>query len=69
MEVLVIYAQEPERVVEYLSGMGFNFKPEQHGTSPNHWAMEKGNQVFEIYPACGAERVRFITVNKTHGAN
>ena len=52
MSVLVLRAKDDEvdATKAFFENMGLEFVEEQHGTGPKHWACQRGNFVFEIYP-------------------
>jgi lactoylglutathione lyase len=50
LNLLVLRAEDPERLCEFYSALGLRFVREQHGKGPVHHASEIGGSVFEIYP-------------------
>ena len=50
LSLVVIRADDPERLRDFYSALGFRFVREQHGAGPIHHACEVGTFVFEIYP-------------------
>ena len=50
LNLLVLRAEDPERLRQFYSALGLHFVREQHGSGPVHHASELGGSVFEIYP-------------------
>jgi catechol 2,3-dioxygenase-like lactoylglutathione lyase family enzyme len=50
LNLLVIRAENPQRLCEFYTALGLRFVREQHGAGPVHHASEIGGSVFEIYP-------------------
>jgi lactoylglutathione lyase len=50
LNLLVLRAEDPERLCEFYAALGLSFVREQHGKGPVHHASEIGGSVFEIYP-------------------
>jgi lactoylglutathione lyase len=50
LNLLVLKAEDPDRLCRFYSGFGLRFTREQHGNGPVHHASELGSSVFEIYP-------------------
>ena len=51
LNLVVLRAEEPERLAAFYSALGLSFGQHRHGAGPEHWASEKDGMVFEIYPA------------------
>jgi lactoylglutathione lyase len=50
LNLLVIKAKNPDRLVQFYQALGMRFSKERHGNGPEHYACEMDNAVFEIYP-------------------
>lgn len=50
LNLLVIRTANPELLKNQYELLGLNFEYHQHGTGPFHYACEKDEFVFEIYP-------------------
>lgn len=51
LNLIVIRASEPERLVDFYSTLGLSFEIHKHGSKgAEHFACEMGSSVFEIYP-------------------
>jgi predicted enzyme related to lactoylglutathione lyase len=50
LSLLVLRAEHPRELAAFYSLFGCQFKQEQHGKGPVHYACELGESVFEIYP-------------------
>jgi predicted enzyme related to lactoylglutathione lyase len=50
LNLLVLRAEDPERLCEFYAALGLSFVREQHGKGPVHHASQIGGLVFEIYP-------------------
>jgi lactoylglutathione lyase len=50
INLLVLRARDPDRLVWFYTTLGFTFTPEKHGEGPQHYACEVGGFVLEIYP-------------------
>lgn len=58
LNLLVIWSQESEALVEFYAILGIQLLPEQHGKGPQHYAAQgPASTVFEIYPATSDEKV------------
>lgn len=51
----VIRAKNLDQTVKFYSDLGFEFKEEQHGNGPIHFAADISGVIFEIYPAKAEE--------------
>ena len=47
-QVVVLYTDQPEKLVDFLSSLSLKFVQEQHGTGPVHWACQNGDKVLEV---------------------
>lgn len=56
--LIVIRAEDPERVAHFYGAMGLRFTRESHGKGPDHMACSLDGFVFEIYPRGGADHTR-----------
>ena len=56
LNLVVLRAEEPERLAAFYSALGLSFGQHRHGAGPEHWASEKDGMVFEIYPASPKNR-------------
>jgi lactoylglutathione lyase len=50
LNLLVIRAQQPEKLAAFYSKLGLTFHEEQHGSGPKHFCSSQNGVVFEIYP-------------------
>lgn len=50
MTVLVVKTPYVKEAVEFFNKLGLEFVQEQHGDGPIHYACERNDVVFEIYP-------------------
>ena len=50
LNLLVIRAQQPEKLAAFYRLLGVDFHEEQHGSGPRHFCSTEGGSVFEIYP-------------------
>ncbi|RYX84382.1 glyoxalase/bleomycin resistance/extradiol dioxygenase family protein [bacterium] len=50
LSLLVLRSASLEAVSDFYSAFGFDFRQEQHGSGPLHYAAEVGGLVLEIYP-------------------
>lgn len=50
LNLLVLRAQNPEKLAEFYSGLGLTFVREKHGNGPVHHSSNAGGSIFEIYP-------------------
>lgn len=57
LSLVVIKAGDIEKLKNFCEKIGLEFKQEQHGKGPVHWAALVGDTVFEIYPLRTGERV------------
>lgn len=55
LSLLVIRAQDIDRLANFYTALGFHFTRHQHGKGPEHLSSTIGKMVFEIYPAKGAD--------------
>ncbi len=55
LSLVVIRAQDPDRLVSFYSALGFHFTRHRHGQGPEHLSSTIGETVFEIYPVSGAD--------------
>ena len=53
LTLVVIRAQNIDRLVMFYSALGFRFTKHRHGKGPAHFSSTLGDTVFEIYPASG----------------
>jgi lactoylglutathione lyase len=51
LNLLVIRAKDPSRLVKFYQALGMRFSKERHGNGPEHYACKIDNAVFEIYPS------------------
>lgn len=51
LNLVVIRADDAERLVVLYEVLGLVFEKHRHGNGPEHFASEEGGVVFEIYPA------------------
>ena len=50
LNLLVLYTEKLEENLKFYESLGLEFKQEQHGSGPVHYAYEKDGVVFELYP-------------------
>lgn len=50
LSLLVLRCQDIEKSKEFYSTLGMEFKREQHGAGPEHYAYERNGFVLELYP-------------------
>jgi len=50
LNLLVIRAADPPRLVEFYTKLGLSFVKERHESGPAHYSCDTGGSVFEIYP-------------------
>ena len=50
LNLVVLRAENPERLCQFYGALGLQFVLEQHGTGPVHHASDLGSSVLEIYP-------------------
>jgi len=56
-----IYSTDIEAAHRFYSALGLALNREKHGTGPEHYTVETGDTVFEIYPSsspCSPDAVR-----------
>lgn len=51
LNLVVIKSKNIEESVSFYEELGLDFKKEQHGQGPEHYACELNHLVFEIYPS------------------
>ena len=54
LSLVVIRAQDINRLETFYAALGFHFARHRHGNGPEHLSSIIGETVFEIYPASGA---------------
>ena|SRR5829696_998768 len=54
LSLVVIRAQDIDRLADFYSALGFHFTRHRHGKGPEHISSTIGETVFEIYPSNGA---------------
>ncbi len=54
LSLVVIRAQDIDRLASFYAALGFQFTKHRHGKGPEHLSSTIGETVFEIYPANGA---------------
>ncbi|HEY3763134.1 MAG TPA: VOC family protein [Verrucomicrobiae bacterium] len=55
LSLVVIRAQDMDRLAKFYAALGFCFARHRHGKGPEHLSCTIGETVFEIYPAKGAD--------------
>lgn len=50
LNLLVLKAENPEKLASFYSAFGLSFVREKHGKGPVHHSSNAGGSVFEIYP-------------------
>lgn len=50
LSLLVLRCEDVEKSVAFYRAIGLDFKAEQHGTGPEHFACENAGFVLELYP-------------------
>jgi catechol 2,3-dioxygenase-like lactoylglutathione lyase family enzyme len=53
LSLVVIRAQDIDRLASFYTALGFHFTKHRHGTGPEHLSSTIGETVFEIYPSNG----------------
>ena len=61
LSLLVIRAQDINRLASFYAALGLRFTKHRHGKGPEHLSSKIGETVFEIYPANGAEESTTFT--------
>jgi catechol 2,3-dioxygenase-like lactoylglutathione lyase family enzyme len=54
LSLVVIRAQDIDRLARFYAALGFHFTRHRHDKGPEHLSSTIGETVFEIYPADGA---------------
>jgi lactoylglutathione lyase len=54
LSLVVIRAQDLDRLARFYAALGFQFTKHRHGAGPEHLSSTIGETVFEIYPSSGA---------------
>ncbi len=54
LSLVVIRAQDIDRLASFYTALGFHFTKHRHGQGPEHLSSTLGETVFEIYPAGSA---------------
>ena len=54
LSLVVIRAQDIDRLASFYAALGFLFTKHRHGKGPEHLSATIGETVFEIYPSNGA---------------
>jgi lactoylglutathione lyase len=54
LSLVVIRAQDIDRLASFYTALGFHFTKHRHGKGPEHLSSTIGETVFEIYPSNGA---------------
>ena len=54
LSLVVIRAQDIDRLASFYAALGFSFTKHRHGKGPEHLSSTIGETVFEIYPSNGA---------------
>jgi lactoylglutathione lyase len=54
LSLVVIRAQDIDRLARFYAALGFRFTKHRHGKGPEHLSSTIGGTVFEIYPANNA---------------
>lgn len=54
LSLVVIRAQDIDRLASFYTALGVRFTKQRHGKGPEHLSSTIGETVFEIYPAKGA---------------
>jgi hypothetical protein len=54
LSLVVIRAQDIDRLASFYTALGFHFTRHRHGQGPEHLSSTIGETVFEIYPSKGA---------------
>jgi predicted enzyme related to lactoylglutathione lyase len=55
LNLVVLRAPDIEEAQRFYSLLGFSFTKHAHGSGPQHYAADTGEQIFEIYPQANAE--------------
>ena len=61
LTLVVIRAQDIERLARFYSALGFHFTRHRHGKGPEHLSSKIGETIFEIYPSNGANESTVAT--------
>jgi catechol 2,3-dioxygenase-like lactoylglutathione lyase family enzyme len=61
LSLVVIRAQDMDRLASFYSALGFHFTKHRHGKGPEHLSSTIGPTVFEIYPANDASESTVAT--------
>ncbi len=61
LNLLVIRAKDPVRLVSLYEVLGLSFKKHRHGKGAEHFACEMSAMVFEIYPSRNANETTAAT--------
>ena len=54
LSLVVIRAQDIDRLATFYTALGFHFTKHRHGKGPEHLSSTIGQTIFEIYPSNGA---------------
>ncbi len=57
LHLLVLRSLDVSKAISFYQLLGLKFKPEKHGTGPEHYSSQIGDLVLEIYPASAATDV------------
>ena len=61
LSLVVIRAQDIERLASFYSALGFHFTRHRHGKGPEHLSSKIGETIFEIYPSNSANESTVAT--------
>ena len=61
LSLVVIRAQDIDRLASFYTALGFHFTKHRHGKGPEHLSITIGETVFEIYPVNGANESTIST--------
>ena len=57
LNLIILRSLEPNETVSFYEITGIEFREEQHGNGPIHWAATLNGLVLEVYPAKSVEDV------------
>ena len=61
LSLVVIRAQDMDRLAGFYAALGFQFTRHRHGQGPEHLSSTVGETVFEIYPSNAANKSTIAT--------
>jgi lactoylglutathione lyase len=61
LSLVVIRAQDIDRLASFYAALGFQFTKHRHGEGPEHLSSTIGEMVFEIYPSKNASESTVFT--------